>query len=488
MKSRRAIGVLLLSYSLLAACTAQSTLTPVPTLTPKPEVTLSPPPATISTQASSRPQIDIDNVVTISLNGSYLIACQVPELVLLDAKSSITISALDLGYSFCQRNIRWSKDNLYAIVVDQDGTLYQWPVDGSPPSKLNVNIELEVNRHTGNTVTITAWSDAENYLAIFKECKTYVIQPFGGPLLQNPLTVGEGCVGGFRWATNHLLMIEIPSSYIFYQIPTGINVGHWSRTEGCIEEVPSISPDQHWMIFHQCDTTPYFNRQPADQYTLANLEQGKVEVFSSTPGNYIDFIGWKDDGAEFYFISRSFNPDSKPDPRTPFGLLALDPKTGTIRNLFEQVWFAAFNKDLSWAFVVFPAQNEDGTIRLDGGLWQVGISELKNKQVMDNSGRIRVNGERNHDFPSHLAFLSPTGDYLGYSSAYTRLRPAAWSHDNHRVALINADRQLIVIDLQGNVQVVAQLEGAGGGIYGDVAWSHDDKLIILGEKTFPVSR
>jgi hypothetical protein len=466
------------------ACTAQSTLTPVPTLTPTPEVTLSSLPAIPATQTLSQSQID--NVITISPNGSHLIACQFPELVLLDAKSGATISKLDLDYSFCQRNIRWSKDNLYAIVVDQDGILYQWQVDGSQPAKLDVNIDPEPSRLTGNTETITAWSDDGNYLVIYKECKAYMTQPFGGALLQNPLIVGEGCVEGPRWVTSHLLMVETRASYIFYQIPTGVNVGHWSRIEGCIEEVPSISPDQHWMVFHQCDPTPYFNRQPADQYTLANLEQGTVEVFSSSPGNYIDFIGWKDDGAEFYFISRSFNPDSKADPRTSFGLLALDPKTGAIRNLFEQVWFAAFNEDLSWAYVVFPAENEDGTIRLDGGLWQVGTSELKNKQVMDNSDRIRVNGERNHDFPSHVALLSPTGNYLGYSLAYTRLRPAAWSHDDQHVALINADRQLVTIDRQGNVQVVTQLEGPAGGIYGGVAWSHDDRLIILGEETFPV--
>jgi len=480
--SRRVIFLVLLGY-LLTACGQETTL-PISTSTPISEAVISSQASQIPTQETTKPQIA--NIITTSPDESYIIACQFPELALLDGKSGAKISDLNLGYSACQRNIRWSQDNLYAIVVDQDGTLHQWQVNGSQPAKLDVNIDFEANRHTGNTVTITAWSDDGNYLAIFKECKTYVTQPFGGSLLQNPLTVGDGCVGGFRWATNNLLMVETPSSYIFYQVPTGVNVGHWSRIEGCIEEVPSISPDQHWMVFHQCDTTPHFNSPPVDQYAIANLEQGDVQVFSSTPGNYIDFIGWKDDGAEFYFISRSFNPDSKPDPRTPFGLLALDPKTGAIKKLFEQVWFVAFNKDLSWAFVVFPAQNEDGTIRLDGGLWQVGTDELKNKQVMDNSDRIRVNGERDQNFHAHVALMSPTGKYLGYSSTFPRLRPAAWSYDNKHIALINADRQLVTIDLQGNVQIVTKLEGAGAGIYGDVAWSHDDKFIIQGEKVFPV--
>ena len=492
MTHRRTIGTLLLSCWLVIACAPQPTAMPISTITSKPEVALTTLPAITPTQASLPPQID--NVITISPNGSYLITCEVSDLVLFDAKSSAIVSKFNLGYSFCPRNIYWSKDNLYAIVIDQDATLYQWPVDGSQPVELNTNINLPPSRFTGHTNIITAWSPDGNYLAIFKECSTYITQPFGGALLQNPLKVGEGCVIGIQWATNNVLMVDSWSEYLFYQVPTGTQIGHWSKREGCLEQVPSISPDQRWMVFQQCDLSTRFNqRERIDQYSLANLEQGSVDVFSATAGNYIDFIGWKEDGAAFYFISRSAFTDSSPDPRTPFGLLALNPATGEISNLFEQVWFATFNKDLSWAFVVFPATNPDGTLRLDGGLWQVGTSEIKGRQVMDSSEEIRLNGNR--DVISYGValwtptdvLLSPTGEYLGASAAFNRLVPAAWSNDNTRIALINDDRQVVVMDLEGNTQVAGQLEGPpGSGIDGYVAWSHDDKLIIVEEKTFPV--
>lgn len=475
---------------LLTSC-AKNPALPISTQTARPEATVSPVISRPPTEERSSSQIA--NAITISPNGFYAIGCQFPELMLLDRKTGTAISRLSLGYSVCQRNIRWSPDSLYAILVDQEGTVYQWPVDGNPPLELNTNIDLPPSRFTDHTNIITAWSPDENYLAIFKECNIYITQPFGGALLQNPLKVEEGCIVGIQWATNHVLMVDIWSEYRFYQIPTGSYIGSWSKIEGCIEQIPSISPDGRWMVFHQCDTSPHFNQAPNDQYTIADLEQGSVHVFSGLAGDYIDFIDWKNDGAVFYFISRSSSPDSVPDPRTPFGLLALDPVTGEVTNLFEQAWFAAFNQDLSWTFVVFPAANADGTLRLDGGLWQVGTNEIRSRQVMDRSEGIRLNGNREFTFYGHFALLppndtllSPTGQYLGGGGSFSRLVPAAWSHDNQRVALINADHQLILIDLQGNVQVIAQIEGAEGGIHGDVAWSHDDQLIILDEKTFPV--
>jgi len=475
---------------LITSC-AKNTSLPVSTPTQKPEAIASSLVSQSPTQGIQSAQIE--NSIATSPDGLYIIACQFPELVLFNVKSGVDISRLNLGYSACQRNIRWSSDSLSAILIDQQGTIYQWPVDGSQPTELNTNIDIGPSRFTGHTKIFTAWSPDGKYLAIFKECNIYVTQPFGGALLSNPLKVGEGCVIGIQWAANNVLMVDIWSEYRFYQIPTGTYIGHWSKIEGCIEQIPSISPDQRWMIFHQCDTAPHFNQAPNDQYIIANLEQGSIRVFSGTAGDYIDFIGWKEDGAAFYFISRSGFPDSIPDSNTPFGLLALDPNTGGITNLFEQVWFAAFNKDLSWAFVVFPAANADGTLRLDGGLWQDGTSEIKSRQVMDSSERIRINGNRDFIFLSHFALLNPTGtllsatgQYLGGGGSFSRLVPAAWSNDNTRVATINADRQVVVIDLAGNVQIIGELENNSSGIYGDLAWSSDDRYVIRGEKLYPV--
>ena len=475
---------------LLPSC-AEITSVPVSTSTSKPEAT----PSSLVSQSPTQEiqPFQIADSIAVSPDGLYVIACQFPELVLFDVRSSAVISRLNLGYSACQRNIRWSPDSLSAILIDQQGTLYQWPVDGSQPTELDTNIEIGPSRLTGHTKMFTAWSSDGKYLALFKECNIYITEPFGGELLSNPLKVGDGCIIGMQWATNNVLMVDVWSEYRFYQIPTGTYLGHWSKIEGCIEQIPTISPNQRWMIFHQCDTAPHSNQAPNDQYTIANLEYGSVQVFSGTRGNYIDFIGWKDDGAAFYFISRSASPDSTSDPNTPFGLLSLEPITGKITNLFEQIWFAAFNKDLSWAFAVFPATNADGTLRLDGGLWQVGATDIKSRQVMDSSDGIRLNGDRDFIFLSHLALLpptgtllSPTGQYLGGGGSFSRLVPAAWSNDNTRVATINADREVLVIDLEGSVQIIGRLENNSPGIYGDLAWSHDDKFVIRGETLYPV--
>lgn len=483
-------ALILWGLSFLLISCAENAPLPVSTSTLKPEATTSPLASQSPTQGLSS---QIENSIAISPDGLYGIACQFPELVLFNVKSGDDISRLNLGYSVCQRNIRWSPDSLYAILIDQQGVIYQWPVDGSQPVELNTNIDIPPSRFTGHTQIIPAWSPDGNYLAIFKECNIYITQPFGGMLLSNPLKVGEGCVIGIQWAANNVLMVDSWPEYDFYQIPTGALMGHWSKQQGCLEQVPSISPDQRWMIFHQCDSsTPFRQRDRVDQYTLANLEQGSVDVFSATAGDFIDFIDWKEDGAAFYFISRSVFPDSSPDPRTPFGLLALNPTTGEISNLFEQAWFASFNKDLSWAFVVFPAMNADGSLRLDGGLWQVGTSEIKSKQVMDTSDGIRLNGNRDvimygvSLWTPTDALISATGEYLGASAAFHRLVPAAWSTDNTRIATINADRQVLVIDLEGNVQIIGKLDNNSPGIYGDLAWSHDDRFVIKGEKMYSV--
>jgi len=493
--SRRVIFLVLLGC-LLTACGQETTL-PISTSTPISEAVIPSQASQIPTQETTKPQID--NIITTSPDEEYIIACQFPELVLLDGKSGATISRLNLGYSACQRNIRWSPDGLYAILIDQDGIIYQWPTNGSQPFELDTHIDFNLNPHSYIDVTMTAWSPDEKYLAIYRECKIFVTQPFGGPLLENPLKIEEGCAASLQWAAKNVIMVDQFANYTFYQIPTGVNIGHHGRLEGCVAQLPSISPDQRWMIFHQCEALYNSTQSQNDQYTIANLEQGSVRVFSGMVGDYIDFIGWKNDGAAFYFISRSGSPDSVPDPRTPFGLLSLDPNTGEITNLFEQAWFAAFNKDLSWAFVVFPAANTDGTLRLDGGLWQVGTSEIKGRQVMDSSEGIRSNGDRAVIFFSRLdllllsstgdALLSATGESLGFSSAFRRLVPAAWSYDNTRVAIINADRQVVVIDLEGNIQIIGKLDNNAPGIYGDLVWSRDDKFITFitqGEKVFPV--
>ena len=138
---------------LLTSCVNHVSL-PISTPTAEPEATASPPASHSPTQET--PSLQTANLITVSPNGLYLIACQFPDLVLFDVKSGTALSQLNLGYSACQRNIHWSPDSLSAILIDQEGTIYQWRVDGSQPIEVETNIDIPASRHTVHAEIMTA--------------------------------------------------------------------------------------------------------------------------------------------------------------------------------------------------------------------------------------------------------------------------------------------------------------------------------------------
>ena len=80
--------------------------------------------------------------------------------------------------------------------------------------------------------------------------------------------------------------------------------------------------------------------------------------------------------------------------------------------------------------------------------------------------------------PDTAYMYSPSGQELGFS-ADTRIRrlPAAWSHDNSRVVTINPEHQLVVITLDGDIQVVGKLDDIYLWINTVIKWSDDDKAL-----------
>jgi hypothetical protein len=86
--------------------------------------------------------------------------------------------------------------------------------------------------------------------------------------------------------------------------------------------------------------------------------------------------------------------------------------------------------------------------------------------------------------------LSASGEKIAFSARVVHpLLPALWSHDGQRVATINADHQLVVMDLNGNVQIVGQvgtsLPESEWDFRGVIAWSEDDRAIKVGETVWP---
>jgi hypothetical protein len=282
------------------------------------------------------------------------------------------------------------------------------------------------------------WNSDQEYLAISKGCGLYVIKPDDESSFANPLLVElcGGCFYDFRWAASSILIVEYFKADSLVHVPSGNGLGSITTSGGiCVEQIPIISPDEHWMVFD----FPWCgggDRGP-NQSAIANLENGSGRIFSESFADKIDFVGWSHDGSELYLVSRPTEGNALPDPRTPFGLLAMNPETLQTQNLFEQAWYVSFDKDFRWAFVVFPANNDDGSLRLDGGLWQKGASQLVGRQIMSHS----LDEKFLEPIPTAGigVLYSITGQELS-SSTFADLRPipAVWAHDNSMVAFINS--------------------------------------------------
>ena len=436
------------------------------------------------TPMSPEALFDLSQWKSTSPNGNYVITCDYtfPTLFYVPTKTMITLIK---GLTFrCDSAVFWAPDESYAFIAafDFDKTIYRLRTDGSQPEVVSINTES--NPPGMDCDVKMLWSVDTEFLAIAKGCGLYSVEPDDESSFAKPLPITSCCFYSFKWATPRVLMVEYHWGYSFVQVPSGNWLGRLETSGGmCPQQIPLISPDERWMVF---DLPWCGGGEPGpNQFAMANLEDGSERVFSESFADQIDFVGWKKDSSEFYFVSRPAEVDALPDPRSPFGLLSLNPETLQTRNLFEQAWYVAFNQDFRWAYVVFPAGNDDGSLRLDGGLWQMGTNQLIGKQIMANKL------EEQFFVPLRMALTgymySATGQELAYSaSAVTRIVPATWSHDNTRVATTNASHQLVVIDVQGKIQPVGQLNDNQEWLYSEITWSDDDRFINVDGEAWAV--
>ena len=409
-----------------------------------------------------------------SPDDNYVITCDSGFPILFYAPTRTVISMANRVFGCGNQNSAWSPDNSYVFLVE-GGTqdIYRWRIDGSQPEVVNINTESSPSGVNCDVQFL--WNPNAEFLAIARGCNLYSIEPDIEESFAKPVPIASCCFYSFQWATPRVVMVEYHRVYSFVHVPSGKWIGLLETSGGmCPLQIPLISPNERWMVF---DFPWCGGGQPGpNMFAIANLEDGSEGVFSQSFANQIDFIGWEKDSSELYMISRPAEAEALPDPRTPFGLLSLDPETLQTQNLFEQAWYVAFDPDFRWAYVVFPAENNDGSLRLDGGLWQVGTNHMIGKQVMANKL------EEQFFVPLRIAntgyMYSAAGAELGYSaSAVIRIVPAIWSHDNTRIATINANHQLIVIDLQGKIQPIAQLNDNQEWLYSEIVWSDDDRAI-----------
>jgi WD40 repeat protein len=426
---------------------------------------------------------DLSQWKSASPKGNYVITCDYTYPTLFHAPTKTVIKTIrELSFR-CENAVFWAPDESYAFLVafDFDKTIYRLRTDGSQLEVVSIN--TEPSRGVDCDVKFL-WSPDAKFLALAKGCGLYTIEPDDESSFAEPVPITPCCFYSFQWATPRVLMVEHHWGHSFVQVPSGNWIGRLETSGGmCPQQIPLISPDERWMVV---DLPWCGGGGPGpNQFAIANLEDGSERVFSESFTNQIDFVGWKEDSSELYVVSRPAEAEALPDSRTPFGLLSLSPETLQTQNLFEQAWYVAFNQDFRWAYVVFPAANDDGSLRLDGGLWQVGTDQMVGKQIMAN----RLDEQFFAPLPvANTGYMySATGQELGYSaSAVIRAVPATWSHDNTRIATINVDHQLVVIDLQGEIQIITQLDDHQEWLYSVIKWSDDDQYIVVDDVTWTV--
>jgi hypothetical protein len=429
----------------------------------------------------------LSQLKTISADGNFVITCDYSVSTLFHAPTITVIATTDREFGCDSERTSWSPDSSYVFLVEgMTEDIYRWRIDGSPPEFLEFNKLFEQKKlhYPDWTVKMLPSPDGK-YLAIHK-FDLYVVTPDDEESFKNPLLIVEcaGCFEEFRWITPRLLLVRYFKSVSLVHIPSGNGVaGIWTSGGLCAEQIPLFSPDGRWIV----SDAPWCGGGGIgpNQSIISNLEDGSRRVFSESFADRIDLVGWSQDSSEFYLVSRPTTIEALPDPRTPFGLLAMNPETLQVQNLFEQAWFVSFNKEFSWAYVVFPVKNDDGSLRFDGGLWEVGTSQLIGRQIMANS--LEEIFLAPSPYLTVQPFYSFTGEELGSSSsAAVRLVPAIWSHDNLKVATINSDRQLVIIDLTGTVQIVGQLGGSQEWHNSGITWSENDRSLNVDGVTWAI--
>jgi hypothetical protein len=430
---------------------------------------------------------ELSQLKTTSPDGNYVITCDYGAPTLFHAPTVTVIATTDRNFGCGDERSSWSPDSSYVFLVEGiTEDIYRWRVDGSPPEFLEINRVVESKKlHYPDWSVKMRWSPDGKYLAIHK-FDLYVVTPDDEESFKSPLLIVEcaGCFEEFRWITPRLLLVKYYGAVSLVHIPSGNAVGGISISGGiCPQQIPLTSPDGRWLVSDAlwCGGG---DRGP-NKSVISNLENGSRRIFSESLADRIDFVGWSQDSSKFYLVSRPTTIDALPDPRTPFGLLAMNPETLQVQNLFEQAWFVSFNKDFRWVYVVFPVKNDEGSLRFDGGLWEVGASQLIGRQIMANS----LEEIFLAPFPYFTVqpFYSFTGEELGSSSsAAARLNPAVWSHDNLKVATINTDHQLVVIGVQGEVQIITQLGIDQDWLNSEIKWSDDDQSISVNDVSWLV--
>lgn len=333
-----------------------------------------------------------------------------------------------LTLEFGPDDVRWSPDSRRAVLVADEG-LYWWGISELTPVRLEPDLTFQL-----------AWSPIGDRLLYVTNAYTLKILSSPDHVVESPALDLGGLTDYPRWQSPSIVAVATSGAWsrttYYIDAETGRRLFYWEN-DFFMSRSPTISPEGSWTVIDHSirpwsedfgGWAPYIDHR----YEIGNLRTGTtMELLSETGAQYLDWVGWSVDSSRFWMISRPTLADSLPDPRFPFGLLALDPATGSIEQLVDQAVFARLTPDHARAWVVFPARRAGSdALGLDGGIFDLSTHELV--------GRAPVADALDYPIPNdHGTF------------------PGAWTADG--VWLIYADRQAGVSLVNGQTGAITTI-------------------------------
>lgn len=276
-----------------------------------------------------------------------------------------------------------------------------------------------------------AWSPDNTRLAYLTFDGTLFIRSADGSVVTVPgLWLGLNN-GAPEWHGPNLISVFSTGAWAgityFINATTGELYPSWFNDFG-ISLSPSYSPDWTWRITDNVERRwrgePYASADYlAHRYEVVNQETGQVyELLPGTISPSLDWVGWSEDGSRFYLVNRALGEHDTADADLPFGLLALDPATGTSDMLFEQAIFARLTPDRRKAWVLFPARH-NSRLGVDGAVFDLETGAV--------TAHTPVLDDMIYRAPSDRGYL-----------------PAAWSADGAWLVWANEQGMIVLLDAQ----------------------------------------
>jgi hypothetical protein len=353
-----------------------------------------------------------------SPNKEYVVECS-PEAVQLYATANQRlISQSDLKVDCSDPQIVWAPTSSIVTLLARDDA-YFWRTDGSAPRKLGL----------ANSNLWVVWSPDGTRLLLISgllpdsDNRSFdLVDTNGRSLLAKPVEIFWK-IFHVEWRTKEVFSIyygcgTLCSFEEYYDGYTGRLLTNTVKF-GRDFQTAAPSPDGAWMVIdHQSD------------YDLFDLHTKQIFTLANSSNTYLRFSRWSPDSSTFYLVSRPTSRTAISNQKTPFGLLALNPRTKVFNVIFKQAMEVQWSPEQQLMWIVFPARQAEGSLGLAGGIF--------------NPANTQLTG---HEFISdQVLYTNPTEGSLV---------PAAWSNDGTRVVFGDSRGNLRLFNTNGTLQLLA---------------------------------